>query len=135
MVLMIAAGLVLRGLYVTYTVDPGFAYRSVAFVSLESVFDGYSPEESDARRRRLMFDLETLPGIEAVASTDQEPLGDDMAPALFRLPGESDRQSRAGEVITASGLLLGARTADRSRTRVYGGRGREPNARIRARQS
>ena len=102
MVLMIAAGLVLRGLYVTYTVDPGFAYRNVAFVSLESVFDGFSPEESDARRRRLLSDLETLPGVEAVASTDQEPLGDDMAPALFRLPGESDRQSRAGEVITAS---------------------------------
>ncbi len=102
MVLMIAAGLVLRGLYVTYTVDPGFAYRNVAFVSLESAFDGYSPEESEARRRRLMRDLETLPGVEAVASSDQEPLGDDMAPALFRLPGESIRQSRAGEVITAS---------------------------------
>ena len=130
MVLMIAAGLVLRGLYATYTIDPGFEYRNVAYVSLESVFDGYSPEESEARRRRLMVDLEALPGVEAVASTDQEPLGDDMAPALFRLPGESDRQSRAGEVITvSSGLLLGARTADRSRTRVYGGRGREPSAR------
>ena len=102
MVLMIAAGLVLRGLYATYTIDPGFEYRNVAFVSLESAFDGYSPEESEARRRRLMADLEALPGVEAVASTDQEPLGDDMAPALFRLPGESERQSRVGEVITVS---------------------------------
>ena len=91
MMLMIATGLVLRGLYVTYTIDPGFAYRDVAFVSLESAFDGYSPEESEARRRRLMTRLETLPGVEAVASTDQEPLGDDIGAGLVRLPGESDR--------------------------------------------
>ena len=92
----------LRGLYATYTIDPGFEYRDVAYVSLESAFDGYSPEESEARRRRLMADLEALPGVEAVASADQEPLGDDTAPALIRLPGESERQSRVGEVITVS---------------------------------
>ena len=87
MVLMIAAGLLLRGLYATYTIDPGFEYRSVAFVSLESAFDGYSPEESEAMRRRLMAALEALPGVEAVASADQEPLGDDMAPARDPPPG------------------------------------------------
>ena len=34
MALMIAAGLLLRGLYATYTIDPGFVYRDVAYVSL-----------------------------------------------------------------------------------------------------
>ena len=102
MVLMIAAGLVLRGLHAAYTTDPGFEYRDVAYVSLESVFDGYGPEESGARRRRLMAAIAALPGVEAVASTDQEPLGDDMAPALIRLPGESERQSQVGEVVTVS---------------------------------
>jgi putative ABC transport system permease protein len=102
MVLMIAAGLLLRGLHATYTIDPGFEYRDVAFVSLESVFDGYGPDDSEARRRRLMADLEALPGVVAVASVDQEPLGDDSAPALFRLPGEHERQSRVGEAITVS---------------------------------
>ena len=102
MVLMIAAGLLLRGLHAAYTLDPGFRYRDVAYVSLESAFDGYSPEESDVRRRSLMADLRAMPGAEAVASTDQEPLGDDMAPALIRLQGENERQSRSGEVITVS---------------------------------
>jgi predicted permease len=51
MVLMIAAGLVLRGLYVTYTIDPGFDYRHVALISLESAFDGYSVEESGRLQR------------------------------------------------------------------------------------
>jgi predicted permease len=102
MVLMIAAGLLLRGLYATYTVDPGFEYRNVAYATLESVFDGYSAEEAEARRRRLLLDLEAMPGVEGVASTDQEPLGDDMAPGLIRLPGESPQQSRGGEMIIVS---------------------------------
>ena len=102
MVLMIAAGLALRGLHATYTIDPGFEYRSVAFVSLESAFDGYSPEESEAMRRRLMAALAALPGVDAVASVEQKPLGDDMAPALFRLPRESERESRVGEVVPVS---------------------------------
>ena len=102
MVLMIAAGLALRGLHATYTIDPGFEYRSVAFVSLESAFDGYSPEESEAMRRRLMAALAARPGVDAVASVEQKPLGDDMAPALFRLPRESERESRVGEVVPVS---------------------------------
>jgi predicted permease len=102
MVLLIAAGLVLRGLYATYTTDPGFTYWNVAYVSLESAFDGYSLEESEATRRRLMSALAMLPGVEAVASTDQEPLGDDMAPVRIRLQGQVDSQSRAGELITVS---------------------------------
>src|SRR5688572_16734793 len=102
MVLMIVAGLMLRGLYATYTIDPGFEYRSVAFVSLESAFDGYSPEESEAMRRRLMAALSALPGVDAVASAQQEPLGDDMAPAVLRLPGEIAGGSRVGEVVPVS---------------------------------
>ena len=63
MVLMIAAGLVLRGLYATYTIDPGFEYRNVAYVSLESAFDG-QPRGLRGERRRLMAGLEALPGVE-----------------------------------------------------------------------
>ena len=49
-----------------------------------------------------MAAIAALPGVETVASTDQEPLGDDMAPGLIRLPAESERQSRVGEVVTVS---------------------------------
>jgi hypothetical protein len=47
-------------------------------------------------------DLETSPGIEAVASSDHKPLGDDMSPTAIRLPGENERQSRVGEITTVS---------------------------------
>jgi predicted permease len=102
MVLMIAAGLLLRGLQATYTVDPGFEYRDVALISLESAFDGYSDAESEVRRRRLVAGLEALPAVDAVASADHKPLGDDMSPAAIRLPGEPARDARIGEVTTVS---------------------------------
>jgi predicted permease len=102
MVLMIASGLLLRGLHATYTIDPGFAYRDVALVSLESAFDGHSDAEYAARRLRLVTDLEALPGVEAVASADHKPLGDDMSPIEIRLPGENARQSRLGELTTVT---------------------------------
>ncbi len=98
MVLTIAAGLLLRGLQATYTIDPGFEYRDVALISLESAFDGYSEEESETKRRRLIADLGALPGVGAIASADHKPLGDDMAPTAIRLSGEDERQSRFGEV-------------------------------------
>ena len=49
MVLMIAAGLLLRGLYATYTIDPGFEYRDVVYVSLESAHEGYGVGEAEVR--------------------------------------------------------------------------------------
>jgi hypothetical protein len=102
MVLMIAAGLLLRGLYVTYTIDPGFEYRNITYVSLESAFEGYSPADSAALRRRLIADVGALRGVDAVASADQEPLGDDFGPIAIRLPGENASQARYGEQITVT---------------------------------
>jgi predicted permease len=102
MVLMIAAGLLLRGLYATYTIDPGFAYRDVALISLESAFDGYSAEESEEKRARLVAQLQSLPSVDAVASSDHKPLGDDMSPIEIRLPGEHERDARIGEEMSVS---------------------------------
>jgi predicted permease len=98
MVLMIAAGLLSRGLYTTYTVDPGFEYRDVAYVSLESMLDGYSPEESAVLRQRLLEELETLPGVDAVAYAMRAPLAGDSAGLRIRLPGESANESRRAEL-------------------------------------
>jgi predicted permease len=97
MVLMIAAGLLLRGLQTTYSVDPGFEYRDVALVSLESAFAGDTQQENQVRRRRLLADLEALPGVAVVASADHKPLGDDSSPQTIRLPGEGANQDRTGE--------------------------------------
>ena len=98
MTLMIAAGLLLRGLYATYTIDPGFEYRDVAFVSLESAYDEYGPEQAEALQQRLKATVEALPGVEAVAYADGEPLGDDFAGVRIRLPTQSENESRVAEL-------------------------------------
>lgn len=102
MVLMIAAGLLLRGLHATYTVDPGFAYRDVAMISMESAFSGYSDEEAGERRRRLIAAVRELPGFAGIAGSDHKPIGDDFSPQLLRLPGEGEGVTRVGEVTTVS---------------------------------
>jgi hypothetical protein len=73
-VLTVAAGLLLRGLQVADTIDPGFAYRNVVPISLESAFDGHSEKEATARRTRLIADLTALPGVDAIGSADHKPL-------------------------------------------------------------
>jgi predicted permease len=102
MTLMIAAGLLLRGLYATYTVDTGFEYRDVAYVSLESTLDVLRAEERAAFQQRLMAEVEALPGVTAVAYTDRQPLGLDNARIQIRLPGDSQNTTRAAELISVT---------------------------------
>ena len=138
MALMIAAGFLLRGLYVTYTVDPGFEYRDVAFVSLESAFDGYSPEESAAMRQRLMRDR----GGAARRRSGRVHRSGAVGRRHRRRSCFASRvrarpiPGRAGDH-RLTGLFLGARTADRARTHVHGGTrsgNRRPPAASRHRQ-
>jgi predicted permease len=98
MTLMIASGLLLRGLYATYTVDPGFDYGNVATVSLQLEQAGYAPEDAAALWQRLRNEIEALPGVAAVASTMRAPLGTDMARIPIHLPGENQSESRIAEI-------------------------------------
>jgi predicted permease len=92
MVLMISTGLLLRGLYATYTIDPGFAYRDVAFLSFGTDFG-----PATVVNQRLMDQVAALPGVEAVAFAAQTPLGESMMGGAIRLPGETKQQARFAE--------------------------------------
>jgi predicted permease len=74
MVLMIAAGLLLRGLYATQTVEPGFTYENVAITSFDLTGAGYDAPRAAAFQRQLMERIESLPGVEAVAQVSVPPL-------------------------------------------------------------
>ena len=92
MVLMISTGLLLRGLYATYTIDPGFAYRDVSFLSFGT---DYGP--ANVVNQRLMDEAAALPGVEAVAFAAQTPLGESQMGGAARLPGEARQQGRFAE--------------------------------------
>jgi predicted permease len=93
MVLVIATGLLLRGLHATYTVDPGFHYRDVAFLSFGT---DYGPAE--VLDQRLMDRIAALPGVERVAYAAQTPLGESSMGGLVRLPGQGGSDRRYAEL-------------------------------------
>ena len=92
MALTIATGLLLRGLYATYTIDPGFAYADVAHVSFGT--DGGPPILDE----RMLDEVAALPGVAAVAYASQTPLGEALLRTPVRLPGQNENDARLVEL-------------------------------------
>jgi predicted permease len=96
MVLMIMAGLFLRGLNATQTVEPGFAYENIAVAELDLTGSGYGPLRATDFQRRLRERVAALPGIEGVAQSAITPLAPSRREMMVRLPG----RERWDEVLT-----------------------------------
>jgi predicted permease len=92
MVLMIAAALLLRGLYAAQTVDPGFRYEGIATASFDLAGAGYDEARATVFQRQLMERLASLPGVEAVAQTLRAPLDDSNIENVAALPGAPPEQ-------------------------------------------
>ena len=88
MVLMISAGLLLRGLQATQSVEPGFAYENVAVASFDLSGAGYDPTGATAFQRQLMERIGSQPGVEAVAQVARTPLSEGRMGGMARLPGQ-----------------------------------------------
>jgi predicted permease len=92
MVLMIAAALLLRGLYAAQTVEPGFRYEDVAAVSFDLTGAGYDEARATVFQRQLMQRVAALPGVEAVAQTLRTPLAEGNMQNIAALPGAPPEQ-------------------------------------------
>ncbi|MGC1485586.1 MAG: ABC transporter permease [Candidatus Acidiferrum sp.] len=90
MILLIAAGLLLRGLYFAQTVDPGFAMNGIAVVSLDLRTQGYKEKPAAAFEQRLKEKVAALPGVDGVVEAAQTPLSDDHNFTGFSIPGRPD---------------------------------------------
>jgi predicted permease len=93
LMLMIGAGLMLRGLSTTQTIDPGFEYRNIAVASYD-LTSGYDTAEAAAFQRRLLDEVVVLPGVEAAAQAILEPLSVDNEGAAIRLPSQDRSEFR-----------------------------------------
>jgi predicted permease len=91
MVLLLAAGLLLRGLYYAQTVDPGFEIKGVATTFLDLAQQGYDQPRATRFMQRFVEELGGIPGVLEVAQAECAPLAHDFSGDHFTLPGRSDQ--------------------------------------------
>src|SRR5215468_5383000 len=74
LVLLIAAGLLARGLYKSQTIDPGFRMKDVAVTTFDLKHQGYDDARAAVFQRQLAERLAGQPGIDQVAFAIPVPL-------------------------------------------------------------
>jgi predicted permease len=88
MMLMIGAGLLLRGLSETQNVDPGFEYENVTVATFDLRGAGYDEARAAAFQRQLVERVAALPGVDGVAQATLTPLYPGSIATMARLPGQ-----------------------------------------------
>ena len=86
MILLIAAGLLLRGLYFAQTMNPGFTMKAVTVASLDLTTQSYDEDRSAVFQQQLMQRLAALPGVDAVVEARETPLGSEHTETIFTIP-------------------------------------------------
>jgi predicted permease len=89
MVLLLAAGLLLRGLYQAQTVDPGFEIKGVATMFMYMSRQGYDQTRATQFMRQFRERIQYLPGLTAVAQAECAPLSHDFSGSQFTVPGRT----------------------------------------------
>jgi predicted permease len=93
MVLLLAAGLLLRGLHSAQTVDPGFEIKGVATIFLNLEKQGYDPARATHFMQRFRERIQSLPGVVEVAQAECAPLSHDFSGSEFAIRGRPDTVS------------------------------------------
>lgn len=74
LVLLIIAGLFVRGLQGARSIDPGFDTENIVVASLDVGLQGYSPATGEQLYRQLQERLAAMPQVEAVSLAESPPL-------------------------------------------------------------
>jgi predicted permease len=90
MILLIAAGLLMRGLYMAQTVDPGFEMKGIAQAIFDLPSQGYSEERARTFQRELIARVAALPGVDGVEQARVTPLNDQFMGTGVTLAGETE---------------------------------------------
>ena len=90
LVLLISAGLLLRGLYRAQNIDPGFDMSHLGQVGYSLRQAGYSDERAAAFNQSLIDRLRAMPGVQDAAIASAAPLADMHEVSHFSHPGRHD---------------------------------------------
>ena len=91
MILLLATGLLLRGLYFAQTVNPGFEVKEVASAFLNLRVQGYDEARATNFIRALRERVAGLPGVAEVAQAECAPLSHDFSADSMRVPGRAEK--------------------------------------------
>jgi predicted permease len=91
MVLLIAAGLLLRGLQAAQNIDPGFETRGITTAGFDLGLEGYTGPTAAAFRDGLSARLSGRPGIAEVAFVDSVPLSGSRRGTMLTLEGKDQK--------------------------------------------
>lgn len=91
LVLLIAAGLMIRSFYLLQQVNPGFSHERLTSFSISLPAKKYTtPESRGAFYDRLLENIRALPGVESTAAASGLPLGNNGWQSGFRIDGQPD---------------------------------------------
>jgi len=90
MVLLLAAGLLLRGLHRAQTIDPGFRMKNIAALSFDLTGAGYDNSRAQTLQRQLVQRIAALPGVNGVAQASAVPLDDIHRVTDFSVAGREE---------------------------------------------
>ena len=91
LVLLIAAGLMIRSFYLLNKVDPGFSHERLTSFSIALPQNKYAtPEARASFYDRLLENIRALPGVESAAAASGLPLGNNGWQSGFRIQGRPD---------------------------------------------
>ena len=108
LVLLIAAGLLVRGLEAAQAIDPGFETRGIATASFDLNLEGYDEPRAAAFDQQLAARLAARAGIAEVAFVDSVPLSASRRGTVVTLEGkEGSHQITNAEVSPNYFQLLG----------------------------
>jgi len=99
LVLLVCAGLVLRGLQRAQFIRPGFVPQNAIEMSFDLTLQGYDEARSKTFKHQLLERVRALPGVEAAGLTDFMPLTMNMSSSGIYLEGVPSE--RGGNVPTA----------------------------------
>lgn len=91
MVLLLAAGLLLRGLCYAQTVNPGFEIGQVATTFVNLGKQGYDQQRAAQFMMRFAESIQALPGVVEVAQAECAPLSHDFSADRFTLSGRTEQ--------------------------------------------
>jgi macrolide transport system ATP-binding/permease protein len=100
MVLLIACGLLLRGLYKAQTGDPGFEMKGILQAEFDLPSQGYNLARAQAFQRELITRVEALPGVDEVEQARVTPLSHDFLGTGLTLPGEAQSSRSEFNVVS-----------------------------------